>query len=185
MDDFYKTLISGLLSGSVMAAVLSLLMKRWQERVAAEVKLGFEREILTIRSGREWREKVLAELLGPMIMQLDRTRRAFDRWKSKNVYLETKVIREGNLTIRDLVLTKGHLIPPDLLVDAGRLAEHYDRWLEEFEQVRGGTEPALDQPFVFVGPKGFPFPSDAERRFTERFNTLWNELYGVQRATSP
>ena len=43
-------------------------------------------------------------------MQLERTKRAFARWNGKNLYLEAKIVREGNVTIRDLILTKGHLI---------------------------------------------------------------------------
>ena len=98
-------------------------------------------------------------------MQFDRTRRAFGRWTSKNLFLESKIIREGNLIIRDLLLTKGNLIPPQLLEDAGKLVEHYDRWLEEFEQLRSTENPKSDTPFTFVGPAGFPFPEESEKKF--------------------
>lgn len=110
-------------------------------------------------------------------MQMERTRRAFDCYTAKNIFLEAKVLRDGNLTIRDLLLTTPHLIPPALLDDASRLVEHYDRWLEEYERVRSAENPDLDSPFVFVGPKGFPFPSDAETRFHQAFKEYWNELY--------
>jgi hypothetical protein len=112
-----------------------------------------------------------------MHMQLDRTRRALDRYTAKNTYLEAKVLRDGNLAIRDLLLKVPHLIPPNLLEDASRLVEHYDRWLEEYERVRSAESPDLDSQFVFVGPKGFPFPSDAETRFHEAYKTYWNDLY--------
>jgi hypothetical protein len=89
------------------------------------------------------------------------------------------VIREGNLAIRDLLLQKGHLIPPELLEDAGLLVEHYDRWLEEYEKQRLAEHPDLDAPFTFVGPQGYPFPGKADRRFRAAFKSLWVELYGV------
>jgi hypothetical protein len=68
------------------------------------------------------------------------------------------------------------------LQDAARLVEHYDRWLEEFEAVRESKKPNLDEAFVFVGPKGYPFPSDSETRFKEAFTSHWRKLYGDSRS---
>jgi hypothetical protein len=70
-------------------------------------------------------------------MQLERTKYAFDRWTTKNRNIETVIIREGNVIVRDLLLTKGHLIPTDPLGNAALLVEHYDRWLEEYESPHG------------------------------------------------
>jgi hypothetical protein len=56
--------------------------------------------------------------------------------------------------------------------------EHYDRWLEEYARVRDEQNPDLDSPFVFAGPKGFPFPTDAEMHFHEAFRNYWQELFG-------
>jgi hypothetical protein len=177
-----QAVISGVLSGSVVAALLGVVFRKRTEQIAAEIKQRFEYEMLRHRSQTEWQDQVLSKLLGPMVMQLDRTSRAFMRWQNKNLYVETKVIFEGNKVIRDLLLSNGHLIPPDLFEDAGRLVEHYDRWFEEYEKVRGGQEPGIDQPFVFVGPAGFPFPSDAEKRFKERFQQIWASRYAVPEA---
>jgi hypothetical protein len=127
---------------------------------------------------RARQEQVFSELLAPVVMQLERTKHAFDRWQSKNLYLESEIIRKGNLAIRDLLLAKAHLIPPDLAADAQALVTHYDRWLEEYERVRGGAEPDLEEPFIFVGPKGYPFPVRAEQRFRECFEQLRQTLYG-------
>ncbi|MBN1657431.1 MAG: hypothetical protein JXA93_03465, partial [Anaerolineae bacterium] len=73
---------------------------------------------------------------------------------------------------------KADLIPPDLVSDANRLVIHYDRWLEKYERLRGGTEPDLNEPFVFTGPDGYPFPAESEQRFRERFEQLRQTLYG-------
>lgn len=51
------------------------------------------------------------------------------------------------------------------LVTAGRLIEHYDRWLKEYEKDRAAQNLNLDAPFIFVGPQGYPVPRDAEERF--------------------
>jgi len=122
--------------------------------------------------------QIFSELLSPMILQLNRTSEAFRRWVSKNLYLESKIIREGNLAIRDLLLAKASLIPSDLIQDAQKLITHYDRWLEEYDRIRGerGTEIREDEAFVFVGPLGYPFPVESERRFRERFEQLRKKL---------
>jgi hypothetical protein len=158
---------AALISGTVVSAIAGVLFTGYVTRVTEEV-----------RSQRTWKERSVADLLGPMNIQFGRTKRAFDRWSQKNLYLEAKVIKTGNETIRDLLLTKGYLIPPDLLDDAGKLIEHYDVWLELFERQRGGKEPDLKSEFTFAGPEGFPFPSDAETRFRARYQQYWNELYG-------
>ena len=120
----------------------------------------------------------VSELLGPINMQLDRTDRAFKRWNSKNLYLEAKVIREGNLTIRNLLLERGDLIPPELLEDAGKLIEHYDYWLELFENKRMAENPDLKTPFIFAAPDGFGFPRQSALNFQKTFQQMWKELYG-------
>jgi len=157
---------SAVISAGVVSAVLGLVFKGFVTRVEAEVK-----------SRRTWKEESVSDLLGPINMQFDRTERAFKRWGSQNLYLEAKVVKVGNETIRDLLLSKGYLIPPELLDDAGKLIEHYDVWLEKFEEQRSSENPNIETKFVFVGPEGFPFPTNSEGKFRSKFREYWNELY--------
>jgi|SRR5215207_1610130 len=184
MDEFVRLLASGVISGTVISAILGYLFKRRTAEIQAQITNQYEQSMAIFQSTRTWKEKSVSELLGPMYMQFDRTKRAFDRWQSKNLYLEQKVIREGNLTIRDLLLSKGYLIPPELLDDAGKLVEHYDRWLEEFEEKRSGEQPDLNSTFVFVGPQGFGFPHEPQARFKARFKEIWAELYSEDQSTT-
>ena len=179
MNTIFETLLAAILSASVISAVLGIIFHRRGKAIEAEIKSQVERGLAVFHSKREWKERAISELLGPVHMQLDRTERAFKRWKSKNLYLESKIIREGNMAIRDLLLAKGHLIPPELLEDAGLLIEHYDRWLEEFEKQRTAENPDNDTLFVFVGPQGYPFPRQSSKRFQEVFKNLWQELYSM------
>jgi hypothetical protein len=174
MDDPVALIVGSLLSGSVIAAVLGFVFNRQLER---------SRTIFV--STRAWKERSVSELLGPVYIQLDRTERAFRRYSGQNLFLEAKVLREGNLAVRDLLLAKADLIPPDLLKDAGELIEHYDRWAEEFERVRAAEKPDLDTPFVFVGPQGYPFPRPAADRFQQAFGAIWKELYADSAAAKP
>ena len=174
-NSFMSLLLAGLLSGGVIATALSLATSRYQARTEETIRAEFAE----LSSQRLWKERSVSELLGPMRMQFGRTARAFARYDSTNIYLEAKILRDGNMAIRDLLLANGHLIPPELLDDADRLIEHYDVWLEEFERVRGGSEPDLQATFVYAGPKGFRFPGDAEDRFRDALLEYWTELYGL------
>jgi hypothetical protein len=80
-----------------------------------------------------------------------------------------------------MLLSHGHLIPADLRDVSGRLIEHYDRWLEEYDRVRGDRKIAPNEPFVFAGPKGYPFPQGADALFTQAYDRLVSELYGTSR----
>ena len=173
MEDFVKLLLSGLLSGSVISAVIGIILYRRSKTIEAEVKHQFETQFALFQSKRIWKEQIVSELLGPLYMQFDRTKRAYDRWDGKNLYLEANIIREGNTVIRDLLLTKGHLVPPDLLEHAGKLIDHYDIWLEEFDKVRVKKESGEDVSFVFT----YNFPRDSEKAFRESFRKIRSELY--------
>lgn len=161
-----ELMTTALISAGVVSAVVGIIFKGFVTRVETKV-----------RSNRAWKEKSVSELLGPINMQFDRTKRAFRRWKKKNLFLEAKVVKVGNETIRNLLLEKGHLIPPELLEDAGKLIEHYDVWLEKFNKQRESEKPDSDTAFVFVGPDGFPFPKKEEGRFRAKFSEYWNDLY--------
>ncbi len=184
-NSFAQFLLTALLSSAVMSTIIGLLFRGYTTRVETRIKSQYSRK-----------EQAVIELLAPLNMQFDRTDRAFKRWeeknnytdrafkrwKEKNIYLEMKVVKVGNETIRDLLLIKGHLIPPDLREDAGKLIEHYDVWLEKFEKQRLSENPDLNASFVFVGPDGYPFPADAENKFRDRFKTYWHDLYGSSTA---
>lgn len=171
-------LASSLISSAVVSLIVGSLLKRRTEEITASVRNEFEIALHKERSRLEWEKESLAKLLGPMVMQLDRTRRAIGRYNANNLFIEAKVLKAGNETVRDLLLGNGHLVPFDLRGHAQELIEHFDCWLEEFDRVRGGAEPMPNEPFVFAGPKGSPFPREAERRFIERFEEMVKTAYG-------
>jgi len=165
-NSLFDLITTAVISAGVVSAIVGILFKGFVTRIEA-----------TVKSHRTWKEQAVAELLGPLNMQFDRTQRAFNRWRQKNLYLEAKVIKVGNELIRNLLLDKGHLIPPELLNDAGLLIEHYDVWLEKFEKHRQDEAPDLDTAFVFVGPDGYGFPRESEEKFRAKFTEYWEDLY--------
>ncbi len=176
---FFQVTLGGLVGSSVATAILGALFLRWNKTVESEIKSHFDRQFNVFQSTRAWKQQALSELFGPLLMQLDRTKAAFDRWNGKNLYLEAQIVRKGNEAIRDTLLSKGHLIPSHLISHATKLVVHYDVWMEEFDRVRNSTSPESDDAFVFVGPAGYPFPHEAEAAFKEQFAALQRELYGV------
>ena len=164
--------------GGVFSVLTSVFFHHYMTRTTEEIKTDFAKHMSAFQTTLAWKTASVSELLAPVCMQLSRSKRAFDRWKDRNLFLEAKIIKASNETIRDLLLAKGHLIPPSLLEDAGKLVEHYDRWLEEFDRQRSEIHPDLGTPFVFVGHKGYPFPIESEKQFHKAFRDLWLELYG-------
>ena len=122
---------------------------------------------------------LLFELLLPMKLHFDRTRHAFQAWvqtKATKPNLEIEdAIKDSNSVIRSILTNKWHLIPADLQVDALHLIGHYDAWLVEYDRVRPGGIRNPDVPYVFVGPRGSPFPVDAEKHFLEKYATMASE----------
>src|SRR5262245_49247308 len=104
------------------------------------------------------------DLLRPLIVELDRTKAAFDRWNQKDLSLESETIRDGNLRARTLLREKGRLVPDSLREDQRKLIFHYDQWLEEYDRVRVRKTTNPEEPFVFV----YSFPQESERRFRDR-----------------
>ena len=82
------------------------------------------------------RENLTAEycaLLVPLVVQLDRTRDAFERWNDRNLPLETLTIRDGNLKARELLEKQSQLVPAELQDARRKLVEHYPNGSPEHE----------------------------------------------------
>ncbi|TMJ12003.1 MAG: hypothetical protein E6G94_14740 [Alphaproteobacteria bacterium] len=175
--DFWSVTLGGLLGSGLATGILAALLLRRNARISAEIQDYFEQRQQRLSSVRAYQEAALEQLFGPVKMQMARTGRAFLRWRERNDHIETTIIREGNLFVRDLLLAKGHLIPPHLIAPVEVLIEHYDAWLEQYALLRAEGA-ASDAPFVFVGPKGFPFPRTAEQLIVAYAAKLQRDLYG-------
>ena len=173
MDVFGSALIAGLLSGSVIAAVLGLLTRKKFLTLESEIEDQFRRLVET----RESRWALLQEVLGPVCAHLQRTKMAFSRWREENLFVEQQIIFESNAEIRRILLQRYHLLTPELRPPAMELVQHYDRWFEEFEKQRRTQKPAEGAAhFVFVGPQGFPFPRQAETQFEAALAVTYSQL---------
>ena len=114
--------------------------------------------------------RLVESLLKPLIQQFDRTRAAFLEYQPGNLRAEAE-LRDGNQRARDLLVDNRTLIPEALRDDAARLVEHYEVWLQEYARLRNGEKPDIGVP-VYAGPKGYPFPTESERRFRAELDRL-------------
>jgi hypothetical protein len=168
-----SALVAGLLSGSVIAAVLGLVTRRYSLRQESEIQDQFRRLVET----RESRWALLQDVLGPVCAHLQRTGMAFRRWHEKNLFLEQQIIYESNAEVRRILLAKYHLLTPELRPYAMEFVQHYDRWFEEFEKQRRSQNPSEGTAtFVFTGPQGFPFPRKAEQAFEAALDQTYAQL---------
>lgn len=179
MAQLLDVVIGSFLGSSVVTALLGVLFLRRNKTIETQIEAQFNQGLKVFESTRSWKEQALAELFGPLQMQLERTKHAFERWDNKNLHLEAEVIQKGNIAIRDLLLAKGHLIPAQLMAHAIALIEHYDAWIEAYNRIRNDTTLNAQTDFVFVGPAGYPFPAKSEQAFKDQFKALQHELYGV------
>ena len=121
-DQLIGALIGGVISSSVISVVVGVLFNR----KTTTIQEGIRNQFQILRSRRVWKEQSVSELLGPVSMLLDRTEIAFKRWSANALSLEAEIIAKSNQKIHEILLEKGHLIPPELLSDASKLIEHYD-----------------------------------------------------------
>lgn len=177
MDEILRLILASLFSGAFAAGLIAIIFKRKTEIISNEIKNQFEVMHLLQKTNHAWNEKAVSELFGPICFQFARTQLAFGRYDGTNGYLETKVLKDGNEKIKNLILEKSYLIPLDLMDDANQLVTHYDVWLEEFSKFRETENPVEIKKFIFAGPNGFPFPRKAEKKFKEKYTELWKKLY--------
>ena len=166
-----QTLIATLLSGSIVGLVL---------------KAFLDRNLEKHRFIRDWKERSLASVVGPVVMHLDRTKQVADRYRSrthqqiKTSYLEAELLKDSNQSVQSILLSNGHLLPAALQIHAHRLVAHYDVWLRRFKEL-AASKPDADAPFD-VGFSEIKFPEDAAEAFKESFQMLQEELYGFPAA---
>lgn len=165
-----NTLIEAIISGSLVSVVLGYYITARDERIKNSIQEEFKKRDAFFSAQFNFKQRSLEELLGPVTMQLKRSELALDAYKPNSAYREG-ILKQCNESIRDLLLTKGFLIPSDLRSDAGDLIRHYDGWLEAYDQLRVKSQDK-GQPFVFT----FDFPKQAEDHFLQKYEEYRREL---------
>ena len=134
LAEIVTSIITMILSSGIAATIVSIISIKRTKQIEENIREASEKNIEEFKSTREKKEEMLSELIGPVVMHLHRTSRAFNRYKEKNEFLEAEVLYKGNLAIRDILLNKGYLLDKKMIKHAIDLIEHYDAWMEEFER---------------------------------------------------
>ena len=121
-------------------------------------------------------ERVLAEVLGPVHMQMRRAEAAYRSYLDDRKFIYTLVLRDSNTAVRDLLLERGYLLPTDLQDDALQLIQHLDIWLVKWHDMRARTNPSLDDPFVLANESVYP------KRSAQNLEAMYATVAGAERA---
>lgn len=199
--DILATATTVVISSGIAAAAVSLVTLRKTREIEEGVRRRSEQRLTEFLSRREAKEKVLNEVIGPVVMNLHRTAQAFRRYSSASSetdveeegisgkgsfgeaskwaqpdtrYLEVEILKRANENIRDILLAKGYWLDGELLEHSIRLIEHYDAWLEEWDKRRSS---GAKEGKIWAGPQGYPFPIQAEAAFIKECKRIRNQLY--------
>lgn len=163
-----------LLEGRVEEAILDLgrisVLSDRLRKDASQKQIDDINEITEISVGIK--NRLEKNLLESLVGQLDKTKAAFERYVHNKEPRALRALWEGNSAALSLLKERRHLLPDDLQEDVDQLIVHYDVWLSEYASVVGDKEMTTETPFVFAGPKGYPFPYEAEKHLRERLESL-------------
>jgi hypothetical protein len=106
-----------------------------------------------------------SELLGPLSMHFKRGEAAYQNFHTDGrQFLFAKILRDNNREIRNLILTKGYLLPLEQQQNAIDLVAHLDVWLELWEQLAATKVHQPEDKFSFESCK---YPQEAATALKE------------------
>lgn len=179
MPEFLQQILGSTIVTAFFTAIIAYFFHKKTERHNSVIKREFEALSKKDNSYFEWRKNTV-ELLGQVYIHLNRLKLAFQNKYSKikeyDQFYEDEIILKSNQHIRDLLITNGHSLPPELLDEATKLIEHFDVWLTKYNQIRVLDKDTVTKQ-IYVGPDGFRFPENAEKMFKEKYVEMFNALH--------
>jgi hypothetical protein len=179
MSELLQQILGSSIVTALFTAVIAYFFHKRTERQNAVIKREFEALSKKDSTYFEWRKNTV-ELLGQVYIHLNRLSLAFKNKYSKlkeyDPFFEDEIIYQSNKHIRDLLLNNGHFLPPELLDEASKLVEHFDIWLNKYNEIRILNKD-IQTKKIYVGPDGFRFPENAEKMFKEKYVEMFNELH--------
>ncbi|GAB0157420.1 hypothetical protein CHRYSEOSP005_26950 [Chryseobacterium sp. Alg-005] len=179
MSELLKQILGSTITTTLITSVIVYFFHKRTEKQNALIKREFEKLSQKDNAHFEWRKNTV-ELLGQVYIHLNRTslgfKNTYSKLKKYDPFYENEIMYHSNKHIRDVLISNGHYLPPDLLDEATKLIEHFDAWLTKYNQVR--TIEKNDQiKQIYVGPDGFRFPENAEKMFKDKYVEMFNSLH--------
>lgn len=123
------------------------------------------------------REAEFKEVILPLYLLLQLSRKAYTKYLLNKIYLHALVIRSSNKKIYDHLLTHLSQIAEPLQDDILELLNHYDIWMEQFREFETLKNPAVADPFIFYHiDEHSSFPQHAEQNIFDYYHHLNNSI---------
>ena len=110
-------------------------------------------------------EILVSELVGRLSMHFRRGEAAYQNFHADGrQFLFAKILRDNNCQIRDLILTKGYLLPFEQQQNAIELVAHLDIWLALWEYLAATKAHKPEDGFSFESCR---YPQEAATSLKE------------------
>jgi hypothetical protein len=97
------------------------------------------------------------EFLGMVKTQIIRSEFAYKAYKdSGRTFLYARILKDVNDSLKCLLLSKTHLLPPEHINNSLILIHHIDVWSAVWEDAYASQKPSLTSVFVFENTVNFP-----------------------------
>lgn len=138
-----------------------------------------KRNLNQLEKSRSWKESSYKEVLSPLYINFRRLKFGYGRIVRKESisYAESQLIFEAHTEIREIIKTKKHLIPSELIEDSIKMIFFLDAWFEEYHTLRLEKKPIVK--LCIIGVKGYPYPNPSEKSFIAFYETYKKELYNI------
>lgn len=159
------------------------------------IKWILDKDFASWEGQRSWETLSLSDVVAPAMMQLEKTEAIAGRYRTKTFYGDAISLRNSNIAMSNILLSKAHLLPSNLVALSQCLIIHYDIWLrrfdfalEKYKNDNDGLEPTpltqFDIGFSELDhPKCGNFPDIALACFSLNYDKLRESLYGIKANT--
>lgn len=101
--------------------------------------------------------KNIDEFLGIVKTQLARSELAYKAYiDSGKLFLYAKILKEVNDSLRCLLVSKTHLLPPEQIMNSLSLIHHIDVWSTVWEDTFALQKPSINSVFSFENTVRYP-----------------------------
>ena len=101
--------------------------------------------------------QLISDFLGSVNTQLGRSELAYDGYlKSGKMFLYAKILKDSNDSLRDLLISKTHLLPAEHAANSLALIHHIDVWSSIWDYNFALHRPSLGSVFSFDNEVRFP-----------------------------
>lgn len=99
----------------------------------------------------------ISEFLGIVKTQLARAEFAYKAYiDNGKIFLYAKILKDVNDSLRFLLVSKTHLLPPEQMKNSLSLIHHVDVWSAIWEDAYALQKPSLKSVFTFENTVNFP-----------------------------